>query len=997
MADEDRQSGDQEADGAADQPSLRDIVSKQRDQLVAKLGPEATLPDLTNLPGAPSPTEAPAEQTPAPVEQPAEAEAEAGDETAHEEERAAAMLNLKEAIEKQAAEEGVVFSETSAEEKPAGIGITVDQGPAPEAEGSGGGSPSLADIIAAQRAELKTRLRGDAPDAEAAPSGSPQPQPARASAAPAAALAVVPPAGSAQTPVGAKRRMSLIALFLGVNTVLIGVVTFAVLWFLPSAARTGVSVVDGAGGGGGPDSARAAMVPTMAPLPPQMGGRERIHAAMLFERGRYRSAARRYEQLLGQAAMRPADALARDLFAVRLGRCMMELGEPKAARKAIGKALRSQSPILRAYGYHMLAVLDYRDEAYMSSRRHAYAAIGVLGAMEGRHTLVADCEYLIARAMSAKVVSARTEKMDLPLKDLLCTDPILAAPNDLVLRKLLGDGTQMLTKAETDPSLGQLPEGRAGQRWMVWWDGPPVEQFLQKMGTACRKDVRWGATDQAMRRRAVTMVFGGGVSQQRLAEVACGMTGLMARFTGEEIVIVNPRFPESMEVQVDLLGPEVISMWRRFILDDRVNGRDDTRIAAAHYALGRVYESMRKQAEALRVYQQVSNNYEETRVAPLALLRSAAIRQSLLDYQGARRDLLRLIDLYPEAGLFGQAYLNLGIVTRQASKDPAGGKGQPGLLADAEAVFTRLYYLNVSLDTRKRACLELAECLYEQAKYAEAAKWTTVFLGHVEVGDTKGLCRGYLMLGKCSEANKDLDAAADAFYHVLGIGASGKQRVETLLLLVPVQIARKRYVGAIGALDRLGRETLDMAQKAEYLISLSESYRGMGLPDRASAILDRQKDSISDPVLLDRILLELARCQIQMGKYVSARKLMSGALKSMDTHSADRESIWQVQVELADVSLKLGETGSAIAAAEPVAAEKKCLPALRRRARQILGAAYVRRGMYDKAAEALTGGTAFQAVKDEHRLGGTAFQAVTNEHGLKGRATSETKGGKPNG
>ena len=913
--------------------------------------------DDERQPDQPQP-EAPAEAGPdTPV---AEQAADQTPDQMSKDERTAAMLTLQEAIEAQAAEEGVTFSDEVVEDEPPDFGSRADDEPAEAPEASAEQKPSLADIIAAQRAELKGKSHGEAPAPTPVPAPAPPPAPAQSApivrAADAPAPAAVPPAG----PVAGKRRVSLIALFLGLNTVLIVIVAFGVLRFLPTAAETAASLRDTASAvNSGGDAARAALAPTTTPLPPQMGGRERVYAAALFSESKYRSASRRYEQLARQAALRPADTLARDLFSVRQARCLMELGQAKPAREALAQAASSASPILRAYACHMLAVLDYRDGAYMSARRHAYAAIGVLGAMEGTHALVGDCEYLIARAMSAKVVSARSQKMDLPLKDLLCTDPLLAVDeNNVALLKLLNNGAATLAKAGADPSLGQLPEGRTGQRWMVWWDGPSVEQFLQKMGTVCMKDVRWGATDEAMRRRAVTMVFTEGVSQQRLAEVACGMTGLMARFTGAEIVIVNPRLSESMEVQIDRLGPEVISMWRRFILDDRVNGHDDRRLAAAHYALGRVYESMRKQAESLRVYHQVASHYEESRVAPLALLRSATIRQDLRDYSGARRDLLSLIDLYPEAGLFGQAYLNLGIVTRQDGKSAKDAATRAGLLADAAKVFSRLYYLNVSLETRKRACLELAGCLYDQARYAEAAKWTTAFLGHVDVGNTADLCRGYLMLGKCSAAAKDFDAAADAFYHVLGIGSSSAQRIEALVQLVPAQIARGRHVGAIGALDRLGRETLDAARKTDYLVLFSQSYRSMGLPGEASRILDTEQDSITDPDMRDRVRLELARCQIQMGptdreRYVSARKLMSKALKSMDTHGAPREQIWQVQVELAEVSLKLGETGSAIAAAQAVAAEKDCLAALRRRARQVLGEAYVRRGMYTEAVEAL--------------------------------------------
>lgn len=920
-------------------------------------------------------------------------EADEADE-AREEELADAKLSLAEIIEKQAAELreklGANAPEAAAEEAaeeaikeaddvPAEVSAETDaqqadmeqgeveepeagqedEGPAPTEEQ--GAAPSetqqtLAEIIAGQREKLqgkiKAKVDGDPPGQSAGADGPLAPE-AQTPSTPCDDTALTTQGGQAAAPTAAprKRRLSLMTLFVGLNTVLIGVVTLAVLWFVLLSPRGDGPSPDGKG----PKTATGEPLPAVEPLPPDWGGEARTAAEVLFEKGKFRAAAGRYGTLMRQAALRPADALARDLFATRYARCMLELGQTKTAREALGEAPRSESPILRAYAHHMLAVVDHNDGAYTSARRHAYMAIGALGAMTEHHGLVGDCEYVIARAMSAKVVANRSQKMGLPLKDLLCADPMFGT-NDVALRKLLGNGVQALTKAGLDPSVGQFPDGPLGKRWMAAWAGPPVEQLLQKIATIGGQDVRWGTTDQAMRRRAVTLVFRNGVSQQRLVEVACGMVGLVARFVGDEIVIVNPRKSESMEIKIELFGREAHSMWRRYILADKT---DDARMAAAHYALGRVHESMNNRAEALRAYQTVFNKYDESRVAPMALLRSAAIRQDLKDYVGARKDLLALIDTYPECGLFGQAYLNLGIVTRRDAlqknaKKPGSGDG---LLDEAAKIFSRLYYLNVSLETRKHACLELADCLCDRKKYSEAAKWATIYIGHLDVGNAEEVCAGYLTLGTCSAADGALEEAAVAFYQVLGRPATTAQRREALLRLTPVQIKRRHYVGAIGALNRLEREELSPAQTLEYLVLLSESYRRMSLPATAGRILDQKQDSIRDQGILDKIRVELARCQIQMGegKYPSARKLLRKALDSMIMRGDedDKPSILAVHVELADLSLKLGEASLAIAGILPIVATRDCPDDLRRRARQILAAAYVREGKYAQAADAL--------------------------------------------
>jgi len=1089
MADDDKQSDSQEAPSPAaekypGQPTLHEIIAQQVEELRAKLGPEATVPDVGRLPQAassPAASPAPDVQSPAPEQESAEADADApssdgpaedaqetqeapevraadatsageptqqdpadlqasqavtpdeideshdveetdgpadGDE-AHEEQLESATPSLAEIIERQAAElrrkkasnapqapadevsedvedsqpaedpaeEAADISEQSAPKAEAPQAEAQDETPdaeqdAPPAKKATEAQQTLAQIIAAQREKLQAKMQDKADDdAPAKPSradDSPSPSPEAQTPSMPSEEAPSAPSGdtglvkhsapsvsdamATQTPAAAphKRRLSLMTLFLGLNTILIGVVTFAVLRFLPSSPPDDGSLRNDSIGQTrqGTNSASAATLIPVDPLGPQMGDTARREAEVLFKAAEYRSAAGRYHELMRQAALRPADSLARDLFATRYARCMIELGQTKVARDALGEAPHSESPILRAYAHHMLAVLDHHDGAYMSARRHAYSAIGALGAMSERHSLVGNCEYVAARAMSAKVVADGSEKMGLPLKDLLCDDPMLAVhDNDTMLYRLLGNGVETLTRAGLEPSVGLFPEGVSGKRWMVAWSGPPVEQLLRKIAKIGGQDIRWGTIEEAMRRRAVTIVYRNGVSQQRLAEVACGMVGLMARFIDGEIVIANPRQSETMKLNIALLGQEAVSVWRRYILDDKVNARDDAWIAAGHYALGRVHESMDNRAEALRTYQIVFTNYDDSRVAPMALLRSAKIRQALQDYAGARKLLLQLIDLYPESGLFGEAYLNLGVATRRGAllkkKNPQTAASGDGLLDEAGKIFRRLYYLNVSLDTRKRACLELAGCLYDRTKYADAVKWATIYIGHVDSSNTTEMCQGYLMLAKCAADSGDLEGAAEAYYQVLGSGAEARHRQEALLSLTPVQLKRNHYVGAIGALNRLDREDLNPAQTLQYLILLAESYRKMSLPEKANAILDHKQDGISDQTIKDRIRVAQARCQIQMGNYIKARSLLRKALDSMITRGDDRAGIQVAHVELAEIALKLGETDLAIAGVQPVLATKDCPDDLRKRARQILVTAYVREGKYAQAADAL--------------------------------------------
>ena len=1071
MAENEKKTGGEQGTGEApestsggDQSSLADILSQQREQLEAKLGPDALLPDISKLP------EANADSAPSDVEASAAAQ-ESGqapgevDDVSADDRTAEATQSLAEVIEQQAAQlrarlgaESTVpdTGDIEADESPVaedvptetpapdddvdagdgGVGETaeadqVDQaedqavaaasppGEASEAEPAGekkaespakeeeGPTPevieaqlTLAQIIAEQRAKLRAEAEGDA-DAKsgtevkvvsaAAPTrpperhepkrhepkeqqtaggriakseppavkddvtaARPEPKPkAPKNATPAApdankkasrtsrrsAVKGNVPAAPVQGEAGTRgRRTFLIVLFLGMNTILIGVVAVAVLRFLPSATRTSATMRTK--DAGGPSAPTRSQVRPMSPLPSMMGGEERKEAEIAFKFGKFRAVAGRYKQLMDRAALRPADALARDLFATRYARCLIELDQGKQARPVLRKASQSESPILQAYAHHMLAFLDFRDETYMSARRHGYAAIGALGAMREGHPLVDDCEYLIARAMSAKVLSLGSEKMDLDSGDLLCKDPMLGL-SDVALYRLLGNGVETLAAAKLSPSVARRDPSADGRAWVARWAGPPLEQFLRQISASSGFDIRWGSGDASMRQRGVTVVFPEGVSEQRLAEVACGMTGLMARFTGSEIIVMNPRNAESTKIEKDILGREAVSMWRRFILQKSASGADGRRIAVGQYALARTYENMEAVADALREYRLTTRQHASSSVAPSALFRSGMLRLGLLDFDGAKGDMLEMLDRYPDSGLFGPAYLNLGIVIR---KKAAHNKARRSiLLADAMKVFRRLYHLNVSRDTRRDACLEMARCLNALGDHAKAAEWATKYLGHIDTADSVGMSEGYFMLARTSAAANNLNASAEAFYQVLGSNPSADMRVKALMQMIPVQIAKGGYVRAVAALNVLGREKLTTEQHVRYLVVLSESYRAMRLTEKVIGILQRQIAITPSRKARDTLSAELARCYIETGNYKDARELLSGLIRDIPL----------IQVELADVSLKLGETTAAIAAAKAIVDMSDCPEELRRRAGRILGQAYVRTGQYDLAASAL--------------------------------------------
>jgi len=652
---------------------------------------------------------------------------------------------------------------------------------------------------------------------------------------------------------------------------------------------------------------------------------------MLFA-GRYRQALDGYRSLLRESQRSVENRLVSDLLQLRTAQCLAHLGQAEEAVSLYASVAKSDAPILRAAAQSKLAARDLMGGQYLKARRLAYSAIAALAATDLPLALQTDCDFLIARALSQEVLSHYGAPDAVQWRPLTLSDPF-AGLSESDIPGLLAEGARRLDQAVLGPQVQPAASGAAGQQYAVSAKRASIDGLLASFAARAGVDVKWVSGSPETRRRSLSIWYSR-VSGQRLSEVACGAVGLLARFTGKEVLVHDPQSLDALSQRRELLFKEATSVWRRLFL----RAPDDPRIPEGHLALATLQEHAGQAMEAMRGYQLIAQRFAGQDVAPLALLRSAAVRIRLRDYCGARADLLAILDRYPDCPSYDKVYLQLGNATMQA-----------GLLDEAMRAFGKLYYLNFTADSRRDACLGAARCSYLSDKPEKARQWATRYIG-LAGPDAANVAEAYLLLGKSEAKLGRPDEAIAAFRQALANKPTPKRRVELLLALAGTYAEKGQFVEAVAVLSRCRSMELTPEQLRRYLIRTSETYREMGLAERACEIIRGRARSTANPKLRTALAMELALCYRDQTDWESVAAILTEIIPDMEPGPTARRAACL----LAEAALKLGKTQQAIAVADGLLGPE-CEPDIRRKARQIMGSAYVDQHDYARAAVAFSG------------------------------------------
>jgi tetratricopeptide (TPR) repeat protein len=663
-------------------------------------------------------------------------------------------------------------------------------------------------------------------------------------------------------------------------------------------------------------------------------------AEAAFRKRDYDTALSRYGRLLLASRKVPADALAGDFFQLRVAQCLWQLGRLTESRRILANLSSSGSPVVRAAANVALGRMDEAAGQFLQARMRAYRGLAALGAMETSLPLVADCDYLAARALTRKVGGFHSAEEFVPFSRFELSD-VVAGRDEASLERLLEDGAAELNPSVLSPEVVIRP---VGQRWAVRSWRASLEDLLHQFAGRIGKDIQWHEVAPAVRRRKVTFCLREG-SEQRVCEVACGVAGLAARFTWDQVVVYDPQSLSSVSQQGDLLRREAASAWRRFAL----RFPDDRRVAEGQFALAALEEWAGETVAAMRQYQLIGRRYQKAlSLAPRALMRSATLRIQLRDYAGARTDLMDLLDTYPGFSATDEVYLQLARVNMSSAERDRSAAQRGAKLDEAIRIFRKVYYLNTGKDSRRDACLGAGECHYRKGEYKDASEWLTRYLKVAEAPTGRAVAQAYLLLGKAEAAQGHNVVAAEAFRRVLGAKPGKAVYVEAVLALTDAKAEAEDFVGAIGVLRRIEAEALTPEQTYRRLLAVSRLYRRMGLPDRARAELRRKASSVTDPSMRAVLAVEMARCLRESGELRAARQALAEAVPRL----SPGPHAWQASLDLAAVCLETGESDRAAIVCRELLRDR-CGEATRREALAMLSRAYLQKKDYGKAAETL--------------------------------------------
>lgn len=428
---------------------------------------------------------------------------------------------------------------------------------------------------------------------------------------------------------------------------------------------------------------------------------------------------------------------------------------------------------------------------------------------------------------------------------------------------------------------------------------------------------------------------------RQAATTAAGAVGLLAEFDDEgNITISNPETYPSLSEHLQSLAAPAISLWQQLLL----TYYDDVRLPNAHFALGLLYGQKDRPTEAIAEYKLVANRFTQSPLAPYALMQSSVLKAGIRDYTGSRQDLKQLIEQYPDSDISGRAYLCLAETTKKAK-----------LYEQAANLYRKVYNLALSTQSQTVAALGAGRSFYEIGDYTSAAKWLVRYIDIVEAKkgvqySKKDYAAAYFLLGQAELALGNLEQACIAYKKTLSSEISRERYVQTVAALVEAQSRQEDFVDALKTIENMYPWPFSQAESTQILLLKSRLLRAMGLLDKAVTILIDRTEYLTDGRLKVQISFELAKCYRAEGKPQLARTRLVELLTVVEPGPLANE----VSLELADVTLELGQTGRTIALCSQLLEGRISAPT-RQRATKLLAEAYNRQKNYDKAALALLG------------------------------------------
>lgn len=690
-----------------------------------------------------------------------------------------------------------------------------------------------------------------------------------------------------------------------------------------------------------PDTVQEAETPTYASEDAALSLRI---AQEMFEAGEYPSAYAVYHQIQQYLPPHKSESPFHDYLTLHKGLCQTMDQEFMQGRRCLSMAAKSQVPSIRVMANYHLSALELSQNQYMAARSRACGALALLDTLADQEAqwlseLKQACCYLMAEATSKQALVLCNADRLLP-SDLSPTLPLIDNPwvdlDEAEIHKSMAKESDLL------PSILLAPVFSSNDKkpklpWSVSCHRMTIDELLARFGAAASMEVIWHeeANLPKLRKQAVSLHVKD-VSAQTVVSLAAGSAGLLAQINEDQTIHVrNPETTSLLSDQVAMLAQEGTAMWQRYLLSTS----DSPYFAIAHFMSGLLYKELALNAEALSEFKLVSTRYDRDNLAPYALLYSSQVKETLRDASGVEKDLKLLVQQYPDVPIVTNAYLRLARTVGQLGNDE-----------EAAKLYRKLFYLNLSEESRVAASLNAGRCFYRTEEYDSAELWLTQYIQLVQNTRTKDLYPAYFILGQSLLAQGKAEMACMALRNALKGELSKEDYLQTMSSLVEGYMESQDLMEAIDVLDNAFNPKLGPADVLELRLLEAQALRGAGLSDRAIELLRNNKGAVSDLTLNARLSYELSLNLIDKGLLVEAQEELSNTLVYVESGP------WahKIALSLAQICLDLNQETQAVSVCQSIL-KLDPEPVLQQQAAELLAKAYTVQKDYDKAAQALLG------------------------------------------
>ncbi len=611
-----------------------------------------------------------------------------------------------------------------------------------------------------------------------------------------------------------------------------------------------------------------------------------------FRTGHYKRALRTYSTLRSLLPEGPKSEYINSYMKLRIGQCLFRMGD-KQGLNSIREAAANwcPSPAVRAVANMELAKMHEDRGNLMRARMRAYLAAGTASALKNHQEFVRQCDFLISRTLIKKAITYHRAEDPVPWSKVEFFDPLV----ELSLEELdaeLVRGGEVMADASMSACIEDSSDDGALTKSSVYCLQVPLLKLFETFATRSDMEVSWSNVSPHARHRQVTLYLPK-TKDLRIFEVAAGSVGLIARFTGKAVVIIDPAACESISQLREVVSKEADSVWRRVFLAHP----DDSRVAEGHFALALLNEFTQQTLGATQEYELIAERYPSSRVAPSALLRCALLRSELRNYTGARSMLNSLLDRYPQCDEIGRAYSALGEAMMASD-----------LYEKAFRTFKKLYYLEFSADSKQLACRSAGVCKFHMSEYHEAIKWLNEYIKSLGNNTPSDIAGVYMVMAKSYRAIENY-AGAVKLFGAAARNSHSEQKYLAMLELAETYRKTNQPCRAVAVMEELPFEELSQQHKFRRLSLTGEIYCSMSLPLAATGLLRNGMSEINSKTHRARLGLKLARCYKQGGKLNMAYEVLTEVLASLPSG----DEAHQATYNLAEVLLELGKPKQAAA------------------------------------------------------------------------------------